>query len=68
MAMFFSYYIHNSIQQPYLTTIFRIQLLFYHPHYKLVLKENLIKANELDEILDAYAMTEPEIILIKEAM
>ena len=35
---------------------------------ELVLEENLIKADELDEILDAYAMTEPEVILIKEAM
>ena len=34
----------------------------------MVLEENLIKADELDEILDAYAMTEPEVILIKEAM
>ncbi len=35
---------------------------------ELVLEENLIKADELDEVLDAYAMTEPEVVLIKKAM
>ena len=35
---------------------------------ELVLGEKLMNENELDEVLDAYAMTEPEVMLMKKAM
>ena len=35
---------------------------------ELVLDEKLMKENELDEVLDTYAMTEPEVMIMKKAM